>query len=104
MAAKGTEGKAYVFDKIKEIFPEAFMDGKVLRIPYQETTGLVEIKVSLTAAKDLLGGDGGAFSTSPSPSSNTVASAESWKVTEEQLKPTEEEKKNIEDFLSALGL
>ena len=46
--ARGQEEKLIVINKIKEVFPEAFEYDKTIRIPI----GDVQIKVTLTAAKD----------------------------------------------------
>ena len=53
--ARGQEEKLIVINKIKEVFPEAFEYDKTIRIP----VGDVQIKVTLTAAKDNVepGGD-----------------------------------------------
>ena len=53
--ARGQEEKLIVINKIKEVFPEAFEYDKTIRIPI----GDVQIKVTLTAAKDNVepGGD-----------------------------------------------
>ena len=53
--ARGQEEKLIVINKIKEIFPEAFEYDKAIRIPI----GDVQVKVTLTAAKDNVepGGD-----------------------------------------------
>ena len=53
--ARGQEEKLIVINKIKEVFPEAFEYDKVIRIPI----GDVQIKVTLTCAKDNVepGGD-----------------------------------------------
>ena len=48
MAARGAEEKQIVIDKILEIFPDAFVHGKDIRVP----VGEVQIKISLTCAKD----------------------------------------------------
>ena len=55
MASRGAEEKQMVINKIKEVFPEAFEYDKTIRIPI----GDVQIKVTLTAAKDNVepGGD-----------------------------------------------
>lgn len=57
MAAKGTIAKENLFKKLREVFPNAFFDDKVLRVPMDDGGTLVEIKVALTCAKDILGGD-----------------------------------------------
>ena len=54
--AKGSSSKEYIFNKILEVFPGAFMvDAKTARIPLVEDGEPIEIKVALTAAKDILG-------------------------------------------------
>ena len=53
--AKGTEAKREILNKLLSIYKGSFMqDAKTLRIPINEADGPVEIKVTLTAAKDLL--------------------------------------------------
>lgn len=53
--ARGDVVKAEILSKLKECFPNAFMDNKVMRIPLKENGDIIEIKVALTAAKDILG-------------------------------------------------
>ena len=48
MAARGAEEKQIVIDKILEIFPDAFIYGKDIRVP----VGEVQIKIGFTCAKD----------------------------------------------------
>ena len=37
MAAKGTASKQVIFNKLKEVFPKAFMESdKIMRIPLEE--------------------------------------------------------------------
>ena len=105
MAAKGTVEKQEIFNKLLEVFPGSFMqDDKILRIPMNSSGEPVEIKVTLTAAKDLLGA--GAAQTDsktqgefnwddPAPSSVETAAANS---------PSTEEKENIRKMMEALGL
>lgn len=60
MAAKGSIAKEEIFKKLLETFNGSFMeDAKILRIPTVENGEQIEIKVSLTAAKDILGGGNG---------------------------------------------
>lgn len=94
--AKGQVEKKIVYDKIMEVFEGAFSpDGKVIRVPISGEDGIVEIKVALTAAKDVLGGDGNFESAQTSSEvTNSVASAP----------PTEEEKNNIKDLMARLGI
>lgn len=91
--AKGQQEKKVVYDKIMEMFDGAFSpDGKVIRVPIQGEDGLVEIKVALTAAKDILGGG----DASPVTSQTEVSAT--------PTPPTEDEKKNIEELMSRLGI
>ena len=54
--AKGSASKEIIFARLLETFEGSFMqDDKVLRIPMTESGETVEIKVTLTAAKDVLG-------------------------------------------------
>lgn len=94
MAARGTIGKQEIFDKLKEVFPNAFMaDAKIMRIPIMEDGEVVEIKVQLTAAKDILGsGD-----TPASPAAAASKENESMEMVD--IEPTEEEKETIKAFL-----
>ncbi len=99
MAAKGTESKNIIFNKLQEVYPDAFWEdqGKILRIPLTENGARIEIKVSLTAAKTNMGGDEpvSAFELTPSGPKQT---------SNVSLEPTEEEKQNIANLLNSLGL
>lgn len=105
MAAKGAEAKNELFNKIMEIFPDAFWEdqGKILRVPMSESGNRVEIKITLTAAKTNLGGDNvpGAFGNNPTPAPKTInpnpSNSSSYEV-------TDEEKENITKMLKALNL
>lgn len=98
MAAKGTESKNIIFNKIKESFPNAFWEdeGKILRVPLDENGTRVEIKVTLTAAKNNLGEEVPA-----SAFTNDSVVSQSPKVI---LEPTEEEKNNVQRLLASLNL
>lgn len=93
--AKGAESKQKVIDKIKEIYPDAFIYGKELRIPMEEDGMRVEIKVALTCAKTNVGGDGDSVESQGEVSAPVNAPAAA---------PTEQEKQNIADLMSRLGL
>ena len=103
--ARGAEAKKIVMNKLLETFNGAFLynDGKEVRIPIEENGEEIQIKVALTAAKEnvIPGGD------------NALPGEESEKIefqekTQERIepikKPTEEELKNVNDLLKALGL
>lgn len=103
MAAKGATAKKEVFEKMLEVFEGSFMynGGKELRIDCEEESGPVQIKVTLTAAKEpvsIEGSIGGAAATSQmAPTSN-------FPKPKELVEPSDEEKRNVEELLNALGL
>lgn len=101
MAAKGTESKNIIFNKLQEIFPDAFWEdqGKILRIPLDENGARVEVKVTLTAAKTNLGGE--TVQSAFEASSPVVKTTETEKVI---LEPTQEEKDNVNRLIASLGL
>ena len=96
MAAKGTESKGIIFNKLKEIYPNSFWEdeNKILRIPMSEGGTPIEIKVTLTAAKNILGSGAvqSAFPTASEP------------VVEKPVEMTEEEKENVATLLASLNL
>ena len=51
--AKGQKAKKIISDKILNIFEDSFLysDGKEIRIPIEEDGEIIQIKVTLTAAK-----------------------------------------------------
>lgn len=100
MAAKGQICKQEILNKMLEVFPGSFMqDDKILRIPVEEGGEPVEIKVTLTAAKDLLVG-GGSLDWSDSTDKKDAGTVASPLTTE----PTEEEKQNVQRMLEKLGM
>lgn len=104
--ARGTEAKNIIFNKLMSIYPTAFWEdeGKILRIPVEENGTLIEIKVSLTAAKaNLRGTDLPSAFDNDKP--NIVAeTAPTVTETSSSIAPTEEEKANVAKLISALGL
>ena len=107
--ARGAASKEEVINKILSTFEGSFKYDKEVRIPMMENGELIQIKVTLTAAKTNVepGGDTampGAVksketSTFASTTSN-IGSASSHFMNE----PTEEEKKNVAELISKLGL
>ena len=97
MAARGQEEKLIVINKIKEVFPDAFEYDKVIRIP----VGDVQIKVSLTCAKDNVepGGDNILPGTKV-----TIKEGEEPVFEKVKIEVSDEEKKNLADLMSALDL
>lgn len=91
--AKGTQAKAEITEKILQAFPSSFINDKEIRIPVKEDGADIQIKVILTAAKDLiLQGE--------TVAKEDVIVAEAPTVAE----VTEEEKKNVSKLLASLGL
>ena len=105
---RGAQAKQDVFNKILEVFPGSFMqDDKILRIPMSENGETVEIKVTLTAAKDIIGAGASSnrvagptaveeFAWSDAPQNAVTAAAAN--------DLTETEKTNIRKMMEALGL
>lgn len=104
MAAKGTEAKNTIFNKLLTVFPGAFWEepNKILRVPIDENGTRVEIKVTLTAAKTNLGTDevASAFSVDKSDVDNDCHVLPNEKTV---IEPTEEEKNNVKSLLDALN-
>ena len=102
MASRGAEEKQIVIDKIKEVFPEAFEYDKVIRIPI----GDVQIKVSLTAAKDNVepGGD----TAVPGVKATKVTIAEGaepiFEDVSKTIEPSQSELDAVSNLMSQLGL
>lgn len=105
MAVRGSILKQEITKKILEAFPGSFLynDGKEIRINGSEAGVPLQIKVTLTAAKEAVENDDGgglvfssAEATSASPTVN-----KNEKVPDE---PTEEEKENLKKLLASLGM
>lgn len=97
--AKGSIAKNEIFNTMLATFKGSFMpDDKTLRIPYTENGEAIEIKVTLTAAKDILGRGAAApdldFSQSIPTATHEPAAAA----------PTKEEKENVAKLVKALNL
>lgn len=108
--ARGAIAKKEIMDKILSTFEGSFLynDNKEIRIPIIEDGELIQVKVTLTAAKENVAqGDDNAI-----PGSNTVTQTMSGPVfthtvAKEETKvvePTDQEKKNVRNLLSSLGL
>lgn len=103
--ARGSLAKEIVFKKILETFEGSFMynGGKECRIPIDENGVPIQIKVTLTAAKDNVTADG-EVSVRPAAVASEPAPSSSFPAPHKKTEISEEEKKNVEDLLSALGL
>ena len=95
--AKGSIAKEAITQKILNTFEGAFTYGsKEIRIPYDEDGNRVEIKVTLTCAKENVGGNSAFTVTEGQPTQPAQASV--------PAAPTEEEKANIANLMQRLGL
>ena len=100
--AKGAFAKEAITKTILETFPGSFVIDKVIRIPMTEDGAPIQIKVALTAAKDIVDADG---SVSNEPSGDYDFTSPTSPVVEERsFEPTPEEKANVASLLNALGL
>lgn len=103
MAAKGAKAKEEILKKIQEIFPGAFIHEKVLRIPMEENGDTVEIKVTLTAAKDCITQSKNLSFSSESQSGEGLTPLPWNNFPEEPTNFTPEEEKTITDLAKVLG-
>lgn len=93
MAAKGAVEKDIITSKILEVFEGAFIYSKEIRIPVND----VQIKVSLTCAKDNVEVDG---ATTPA----AVLSDAGFPAPVGKIEPTAEEMENVRRLAEKLGL
>ncbi len=103
--ARGALAKEAIFAKILETFEGSFMynGGKELRIPFDEGGNLVQIKVALTCAKDNVNPTGEVLERAAATPQETDDFM-NFPTPHKKTEITEEEKKNVSDLLSALGL
>ena len=93
MAARGSLSKDNITKALLQIFAGAFVDadGKTIRIPTTCEGETIEIKVALTAAKDIVGGNAGVEASSKQPSPQNI-------------EMTEEEIQQVRSLIEELGL
>ena len=100
--ARGQEEKLIVINKIKEVFPEAFEYDKTIRIPI----GDVQIKVTLTAAKDKV--EPGEDVAVPGVKATKVTIAEGaepvFEDVSKTIEPSQSELDAVSNLMSQLGL
>lgn len=101
MAAKGALAKEDVMKKILEVFPGSFKYDKELRIPMVENGEPLQIKVTLTAAKNMV--DAGGDVMMPGEFAKSTAPAQ-LKQDAVMAEPTAEEKQNVKNLMTMLGL
>ena len=105
MAAKGTATKQLIMKKLLEIFPDSFLynGGKELRINQMEDGELVQIKLTLTASKNIVENEDSLHSVSSSTASinNDINFEEKEEAPQE---PSEEEKERLKILLEKMGI
>lgn len=101
--ARGALAKQIVFDKILKTFDGSFMynGGKECRIPIDEEGTLVQIKVALTCAKDIVSVEGNIEHAAVAKEEDNFMN---FPEPHKPVEPTPEEKKNVQSLLEALGL
>jgi hypothetical protein len=97
MAVRGSFAKQEITNKILETFEGSFLynGGKELRIPVMENGDIVQIKITMTAAKVNVNCD---------ESAAVAVSSSTAPVTDANPHLTEEEKQEVNDLLDKLGL
>ena len=100
--ARGQEEKLIVINKIKEVFPEAFEYDKTIRIPI----GDVQIKVTLTAAKDNVepGGDAAVPGIKATKVTIVEGAEPVFKDVSATVEPSAEELNAVSNLMESLGL
>jgi hypothetical protein len=101
--ARGAEFKKEITKKILEFFPNSFLynDGKEIRICGQENGEEIQVKVTLTAAKEnVYSGQDNA-----TPGVAAEINFEDNKPIEKKItQPTQEEKDNVKRLMETFGL
>ena len=95
MAARGQELKNQIVNKILEVFPNSFINGKEIRICGNENGEAVQIKVTLTAAKENIVNE----TVEKPTAAATTASTDNYTV-----EITPKEKRTVAEMLAALNL
>ena len=96
MAARGSQAKEIVIQKLLETFPDAFQYDKEVRIPVEENGEIVQIKVALTCAK--VNVECGAKEVVPNAGVGSV------KIDASSAEITPEEKAEVKDLINRLNL
>ena len=106
MAARGSVAKEEITNKILAEFPGSFKFDKEIRVPVMENGELVQIKITLTAAKVNVE-NGGDTATPGADLIKGMTQAVEGQVTDSttmSIEPTPEEKENVRILLSKLNL
>ena len=106
MAVRGSLSKGIVKEKILETFKDSFENGSEIRIPFYENGELVQIKITLTAAKVNVenGGDTATPGVDLIKGMTQAVEGQAANSTTMSIEPTAEEKENVRILLSKLNL
>lgn len=106
MAARGSVAKEEITNKILAEFPGSFKFDKEIRIPVMENGELVQIKITLTAAKVNVenGGDTATPGADLIKGMTQTVEGQVADSTTMSIEPTPEEKENVRILLSKLNL
>ena len=103
--AKGAVAKSEIGEKILNTFEGSFYynSGKEIRIPWNENGTDLQIKISMVCAKDMVDPTGETL-VKPAATAKQEDAPTGFPAPKKRVEVTEEEKKNVEDLLAALGL
>ena len=101
--AKGAIAKEAITNKILSSFDGSFINGKEIRVPMMENGEELQIKITLTCAKNMVTPVGKSIpsNSTPSTTSNKIE-FEQPQTNIDLTEPTEEEKQNVEKLIQAL--
>jgi len=110
--ARGAVSKQLITKKLLSTFEGAFLynDGKEIRVPIMEDGELIQVKVTLTAAKENVNpGDDNAIPGEVTTNATAYNEGIDFsqpvaKIEAKVVEPTDAEKQNVRDLLEALGL
>ena len=102
--AKGNQLKKEILDKMLKVFPNSFLynNGKELRICGQEDGNEIQVKVTLTAAKENV--YSGQDNATPGETAINFENNENTIVEQKTIQPTQEEKDNVKKLMETFGL
>lgn len=103
MALKGAIAKEEIASKILSSFDGSFKYDKEIRIPWVENGEVVQIKITLTAAKVNVEPDGDIALPGTKPAAKKNEGINFDDIVAEPPKPTEAEKANVANLLAALN-
>lgn len=101
--ARGAEFKKEITKKILEFFPNSFLynDGKEIRICGQEDGNEIQVKVTLTAAKENVYSGQDNATPGISAQENII---NNQSIEQKIVEPTQEEKNNVKKLMETFGL